>query len=1039
MIKTPKLNIIENLIKQVEPYIITDEFVIDVWRKKDGVHISPNKFSVNDEKETVLSLGSAWETGYDMTSWFSASVTVPENMDGKKVYLQIDFGGEALVRANGKIIGAISSDMNSGWVHRDILHLPNPIKKGTVYDIEIEATVNSGGFCDAAMAGAKTTVYTMKTARLIAIDEITEEYYFLLKNCADAIYVIKDDIIRNRIYRAVDDSVHSLVFDMGKSAFIKSVPHALNMLLNSIDFDYSIDNANVYMTGHSHLDVAWLWTVKEIVRKTARTFSNNLKLMDIYPNFSFCQSQAVLYDFMKKHYPEIFEQVKRKVKAGQWEITGTAWVEADTNITSGEFLIRQLLYGRQFFLKEFGVCSDIYWLPDCFGFSWALPQIINKSGLKYFLTSKLRSNDTNQFPHSQFVWRSHNGDETIAYLVSTAYNGEYTASEIQQSFYENRQADVTGVSLSMYGYGDGGGGCTYGMVENGAALKRISGLIPSQSGTASEFFSLLEQKRDMLPVYDGELYYENHRGTYTSQAPLKKYNRQGEFLFRNAELLSVIASTKTDFIYDKYAIEDGIKLLLVNQFHDILPGTSIHEAHIEALSAFERMTEIGGAVKYSALKALNKTVCADRPSIIVWNFSTHSATSGVSCEIPDGFTCVKDMSGALAPSVFFEKEGKKFVEFMAADVPSAGYKVFKLCSDKNNDMPVVTATLSLLENSILRITFDDNGNILSITDKRYNRELLTGTGNLLTIFQDKPVHESAWNLEFSMYKKYWDLTFADSVTVIESSPLKGVIRVIRTFGKSTITQDISLKSDSDMIEFSTFVDWYETEKTLKAAFPVDIRSTFASYEIAHGAIDRPTHFNTSYDFAKFEVAAHKWADLSQADYGISILNDCKYGYDIHENIMRITLMRSPNCPDTTSDHGSHSFTYAFYPHTGRWHDGETVNKAFELNMPLEAFYTQGEKDASPVVQNSFLSVSHKNVIADAFKKSEDENGFILRVYEAEGRTVNTTIKTCFSSFDLYECNMMEEKNTLLKESASLLEFEIRPFEVKTFRLIPKNG
>ncbi|HZK21300.1 MAG TPA: glycoside hydrolase family 38 C-terminal domain-containing protein [Oscillospiraceae bacterium] len=1036
MIKTPKPSVVENLIKQVPPYIITHEHVINSWHKKDGIHTSPNEFSMSDEKETKLSLGDFWETGYDMTSWFSSTVTVPKEMDGKKVYLQIDFGGEAIVRVNGEIIGAVSSDMNSGWVHRDILHLPNPIKGGTVYNIEIEATVNSGGFCDDAMAGAKTTVYSMKTARLIAVHELTEKYYFLLKNCADSINVIKDEVIKSRVYRAVDNSVHSLVFDMGKKAFLDSVPNALSILETSIDFNYSIDNAKVIMTGHSHLDVAWLWTVKEIVRKTARTFSNNLKLMDIYPDFKFCQSQAVLYDFMKKHYPEIFEQVKQKVKSGNWEITGTAWVEADTNIASGESLIRQLLYGRQFFLKEFGVCSDIYWLPDCFGFSWALPQIIKKSGLKYFLTSKLRSNDTNEFPHSQFIWRSHSGDEAIAYLVSTSYNGEYTAFETQQSFYGNQNADVTGVSLSMYGYGDGGGGCTYGMVENGSALEKIPGLIPSKSGTASEFFTLLEEKRDVLPIFDGEMYYENHRGTYTSQAPIKKYNRKGEFLFRNAEILSVIANTETDFHYDKDSIEKGIKLLLVNQFHDILPGTSIHEAHTEALLAFEEMTKIGSTIKNSALHALNKTVSANCPSIVVWNYNTHSTSSLVVCEIPHEAASIKDACGAFVPAVFFEKEGKRFVEFISADVPSIGYKVFTLSCDKNDVKPFVKATKNLLENSILRITFDDNGNILSITDKRYDRELLTGMGNLLTIFQDKPVHESAWNLELSLYKKRWDLTKANSVDVINSSPINGTIRVKRSFGKSFITQDISLKANSDMIEFSTFVDWYETEKTLKAAFPVDIRSTFASYEIAHGAIERPAHFNTSFDLAKFEVSAHKWADLSQADYGISILNDCKYGYDIHENTMRITLMRSPNCPDTTSDHGSHSFTYAFYPHKGRWHDGETVNKAFELNMPLEAFYVDGEKENQPVSENSFLSVSHNNVIIDALKKAEDENGFILRVYEAEGKMVNTEVKTCFSHFDLYECNMMEEENALIKENTSLLEFNIRPFEVKTFRLVP---
>ncbi len=1034
MLKTPKFKVIENLVGQVAPYIVTDEVIIPVWRKKDGVHTAANEFSLNRAKETQIALGDTWETGYDMTSWFSADVTIPEEMDGKKVYLQLDFGGEAIVRINGVIKGAVSSDMNSGWVHRDIIHLEQPAKQGTVYKIELEATVNSGGFCDDAMAGAKTTVYSLKTARLAAVDEDAEKYYFLLKNCAEAVSVISDEVIKSRVWRAVDDSVHALDFDMGKSAFQKSVQTARKILDDGIAAIPQFDYGTVIMTGHSHLDVAWLWTIKEIVRKTARTFANNLCLMDLYPDFRFCQSQAVLYDFMKKHYPDIFERVKEKVKSGQWEITGGAWVEADTNIANGESLIRQLLYGRRFFLKEFGVCSDIYWLPDCFGFSWALPQIIKKSGLKYFLTSKLLSNDTNKFPYSQFVWRSHSGDEIIAALMPTAYGGEYTANDVNRCFYGNAQSDITGVSLAMFGYGDGGGGCTYGMVENGRALSQIPGLVHSRQGKAGEFFSLIGEKKDCLPVWDGELYYENHRGTYTSQAFVKKYNRKGELLFRNAELLSVAACAEVE--YDAKALEKGWKLLLINQFHDILPGSSIHEVYDDCLADYEEMTQIGNGVKYAAIRALNEKTGADAPSVIVWNFNTWTVSCAVTAEIPNAFDCVEDALGRQAPSVFYEKNGKLYVGFSAEDIPAAGYKMFYLKNGKPQSFPRVKATKRLLENGVLRVSLDDNGNISSITDKRSDRELLTGTGNLLTVFQDKPVHESAWNLEIDINKKFWDLTRSDSVSVIESSCLKGVIRVVRSFGKSLITQDIVLLKDADTLLFETTVDWQETEKTLKASFPVDIRAVEASYEIAHGAVSRPVHFNTSYDFARFEVPAHKWADLSQTDYGISLLNDCKYGYDIHGNRMRITLMRSPNCPDTTADHGLSRFTYALYPHINRWQDGKTVNRAFELNMPLEAFYSQGRPDSVPVCEKSFLEVSHTNVIVDAFKRAEDGDGFILRVYESQGRTVKASVKLCFPEFDLYECNMMEENPCILSEKASRLDFTIRPFEVKTFRIVP---
>lgn len=1034
MIKTPKLNVIENLVKQVNPYVITDELIIPVWRKRDGVHIAPNEYSFNPGGEAELSLGDTWETGYDMTSWFSAKVIVPEEMDGKKLYLRLDFGGEALVRINGAIKGAVSSRMNSGWVHRDIIHLDNPARKGTVYNIELEATVNSGGFCDAAMAGAKTVFYTLNTASLIAVNTDIEKYRFLLKNCVDAISVIPDEIIKNRLWRAVDDSVHALDFDMGQTAFSDSVVTAVEILRNSIACIPRFDYGRVIMTGHSHLDVAWLWTIKEIVRKTARTFANNLSLMDLYPDFRFSQSQAVLYDFMKTYYPDIFERIKEKVKSGQWEITGCAWVEADTNIAGGEALIRQLLYGRQFFLKEFGICSEIYWLPDCFGFSWALPQIIKKSKLKYFLTSKLLSNDTNKFPYSQFIWRSHSGDEVISYLMPTGYGGEYTASDIQKCFYGAQQTDITGVSLGMFGYGDGGGGCTYGMVENARALAEIPGLVPSCQGSATEFFSLIEKKKNSLPVWDDELYYENHRGTYTSQAFVKKYNRKGELLFRNAELLSVIAFEKTGFEYDLQGLEKGWKLLLTNQFHDILPGTSIHEVYEDCLADYEKMMKIGSDIKYAAISSLKPL--GNSPAVIVWNFNTWTVSSSVSVEIPETAGSIKDALGNKMPSIFYKKDGKLFIEFIAQDVPSVGYKMFFLSRETPQSLPLVTATETLLENEILRVTLDSQGNISGIEDKRSGRQLLTGTGNLLTVFQDKPVHESAWNLEIDINKKFWDLTVADSITVKESSPLKGVIRIKRHFGKSVITQDIILKKNSDMLLFNTVVDWQETEKTLKASFPVDIRATEASYEIAHGAINRPNHFNTSYDFARFEVSAHKWADLSQTDYGVSILNDCKYGYDIHGNRMRITLMRSPNCPDTTADRGINEFTYAFYPHSNRWQDGKTVNKAFELNMPLEAFYSEGSDNSRAVFEKSFLELSCQNIIVDALKKAQDGEGFILRVYESEGRTSQVSLKLCFPKFDLFECDMMENSENLLEKGAACVQFKICPYEVKTFRLIP---
>ncbi len=1027
-----KFKVIENQVKQVSGYMVTDELPIPLWSKRDGVHTSPNAFTYREGTPAQVTLKDTWETGYDLTSWFKASVAVPPEMDGKKVYLEIDFGGEALVRINGKIVGAVSSAMNSGWVHRDRLLLGSPARCGTVYDIEVEATVNSGGFCDNAMAGEKTVRYTLKTACLVAVDELCEQYWFLLKNTAEGARAVKDEVTQSRLMRAVDDSVHALDFDMGKDIFLASLPAAYALLKQRLLDMPKNSGGEVVMTGHSHLDVAWLWTVKEIVRKTARTFSNNLALMDQYPDFCFCQSQAVLYDFMKQYYPDIFEQVKEKVKSGQWEITGTAWVEADTNIASGESLIRQLLYGRRFFLKEFGVCSEVYWLPDCFGFTWALPQIIKKSGLKYFLTSKLNSNDTSPFPHSKFIWRAHSGDEVLAYLTPRGYGGDYTAADVEHSFHGDRQADVADTAFCMFGYGDGGGGCTYAMVENGRALSQISGLTPSREGTVASFFNILEEKKNELPVWDGELYYENHRGTYTSQAFVKKYNRYGEFLFRNAELISVFAALFAGLPAPADALEEGWKLLLINQFHDILPGTSIHEVYDVCREEYARMTGIGIGIKAKAFEALGEVLGVPEDAVAVWNMNTWEVTAPVRVQIPAIGGSVRDAAGKEMLSIFYEKDGACFAEFIAEGVPSAGYKAFFVSPEPSSAMPVF-ASAERLENECLRVLFDRDGRIVSLVDKRFDREILKGTGNQLTVFQDKPIHESAWNLEADLDRKCWELK-AQSVEVVESSPLRGALKMTYRFHDSVITQHVVLYAGGDTLLFDTGADWQETEKTLKAAFTADIRALEASYEIAHGAITRPTHRNTPFDAAKFEVAAHKWADLSQTDYGVSLMSDCKYGYDIYGNRMRLTLLRSPNCPDTTADKGGHTFVYALYPHLNRWQDGGTVGRAFELNNPLEAVFCGVTQSGTPFAARSLLEVSAKNVILDALKPAEDGTGFILRVYEAEGRRTRVKINLPLKAKTVSECDMMEENMVPVSADTDALEFTITPFEVKTFHL-----
>ena len=1020
--------VLHNQIKQIEPYAVTDRLVIGRWRSYTGIHVSPNNIVLDDKPPVTLGLGDRWNVGYDETRYFEAEITVPSNFEGKKVYLSIDFGGEALVRINGEIVGAVSSRENSGWVHRTEILFKDGVKTGEKLNIQIEGTVDCAGFCNNAMAGEKYMEYRMKKAELIAVDKLTESYWFDISTAWDAYENCEDQYVKSRLFNAMDDSVHQLDFDFGGEAFIASVPKAVNVLWGEIEkIEYSTPG-EVIMAGHSHLDVAWLWTVREITRKTARTFANNLALMDNYPDFKFTQSQAVLYDFMKKHYPDIFERVKEKVKNGQWEIVGNAWVEADTNIASGEALVRQLLYGREFFMKEFGVSSDIYWLPDCFGFTWALPQIIKRSGMKYFMTSKLFYNDTNEFPHSVFRWRSHSGDEILAYLCKQPYQSEYNAEYVTSLRKNNRQNSIVDVSCGMFGYGDGGGGCTYKQVETGKRIEKLPGMPKTTNGKVADFFKAIDGDFDKLPVYDGELYYENHRGTFTSQAFIKENNRRGEFMMRNAEILNVFGGKE----YPAEKMEEAWKILLINQFHDILPGTSIHEAMENTREEYAQLRQLGGELVRMGKDGILNKVSVKDDSVLVWNMLTWQTKGIVKAEIPYMAKGIKNSDGKLLTSKVYEENGKYYIEFLADPVPAFGYGVFTLC-DETAKVENVKVTKNTIENKYLKVILDDNGLIDEVTDKTTGRQILTGKGNLMTISHDKPIHESAWNMEFDYQMKFWELRDAESVEVVEASPLRGAVRVVRKFHESTITQDIILEKDKPTLDFDTTVDWHEREKVLKAEFPVDIRNRNASCEIAHGAAEYPTHYNTCYDQAKFEFCAHKWADLSEGGYGASIINDCKYGYNVHDNMMKITLLRGPICPDPMGDLGMHHFRYSFYPHAGTWRDADTVRLGFEENVRLEGEFIGGTGGND--IGHTYAKIEGESVILDAVKPAQDGRGYIVRMYESETR--HCTVK---ASFDLeyskvIECNLMECDEQEIDCENGEFTFKMKPHEVKTFRLV----
>ena len=1017
--RTPKERVLYHMLIQLPKYIETDSVSMPEWTTYDGKYLGSGKYEYFPETAKKTVLGDHWFARYDCARIFKTTVTLPESFKGKKIYLKLDFGGEIMVRIDGKIANSVSSREHSGWVARERVVMNEKfLKFGEPMEIELEAVVDSAAFCDDARAGITECEYKLKFASFACIDEIVERFHINCDLAYDALNYIKDQYIREAVYKVLDDSLHMVDFDFDDDEVRKSIYEACEYFDKKLAEIPHTPQFEVIMDGHSHLDIAWLWRCQETERKTSRTFANNLALMDHYPEFKFTQSQAIVYHWIKNNNPELYERIKEKVQNGQWYIVGNTWVECDTNVASGESMIRQLLYGKGFFEKEFGISSDTYWLPDCFGFSHALPQIIKKSGMKYFITSKLRSQDTNRFPHTLFKWKGHDGSEILAFNQRTHYQGDYDPAYIVES---QDKCDLKGTmktAFGMFGYGDGGGGSTYRMLENAKRLKNFPGLPTARMGHPNEFFAEAEKIRDELPTYNDELYYENHRGTYTSQGFIKYNNRRNEFRLSRIEMAGVFGKG-----YDKERLHELWLLLLKNQFHDILPGTSIHEAMEDCRPDFAKLEADGNEMLADAKNGILSDIDVTEKGVIVWNFLSHKATAPVTVEAENtvGENCIA-----------FEENGKKYIRFIATDVPPIGYKFFPFAEVKKCDN--LTIGDGIIENEILKVTYDENGILTSVYDKENKRETLNGKGNIISVFIDKCVHETAWNLEQNYEKKKWALEKAESVEVLECNSVRAVLKVVRKFNKSTITQNIILYAGSRQLVFETEVDWQERDKVMKAAFDVNVLNTEATFEAAHGAIKRPTHRNSPFDAARFEQCAHKWADLSEGDYGVSILNDCKYGYDILDSRMRITLLRAPTNPDPKGDLGYHKFTYSFYPHAGTWQTGGTVQEAFLLNLPLDGKEVAPNKGTLPA-EHSFISCDVDDVIIDTVKSAQDGNGIIVRVYQSRRVRGERTLTINLPFTEVYECNLMEEENKLIDHKGNTITFNITPFEVKTFRLV----
>ena len=792
-----------------------------------------------------------------------------------------------------------------------------------------------------------------------------------------------------------------------RSAFDKSLSQLRSQLQPLSHF---LKQRRFHLLGHAHLDMAWLWTVEETYTVAERTFASVLNLQKCFPALIFSQSTPALYAWLETHRPNLFKAIQNAVRVGNWEIVGRMWVEPEVNLVGGESLIRQLLYGQLYQEDKFGTIVNVAWLPDSFGFPWQLPQIFKGGGIEYFVTGKLHWNDTNAFPHGVFWWQGLDGTRLLTLMSPPNVAGVMDTNPITMTNYAINWEQQTGLKDIFWlpGVGDHGGGPSRDMLEVQQRWQNSPFFPEMQFTTAKEY---LEERipTESLPIWNDELYLELHRGCYTTHGDQKFFNRYCEELLYQAELFSSLltllyerqgySSTPSSTVYDtvkeelcqgvKEKIEEAWKKVLFNQFHDILPGTSIGEVFVQANQDYEEVVAVGEEILTTALQAIASQIQRigkphpEAKPILIFNSLSWKVSQVVKIPLFDGKWQVYNLENSPIPCQV-SKNGELL--FLAQDIPGIGYHLFWLSPvEEWSDYQLPNAPF-VLENEKLRVTVNpETGDLSSVWDKIVGKEVLNGPGNQLQAFRDKRQYWDAWNIDPDYEKHPLPPTELKSIEWLDRGAVQNSIRVVRKLNQSTFTTDYILETHSPMVKMVTTVDWEESHVLVKAAFPLNLKSDFVTYEIPCGTIERPTAPG-----AKWEVPALRWADLRDDQYGVSLLNDCKHGYDSKPNQLRLTLLKSPSWPDPKADRGKNQFTYSLYPHPGDWKTAGTVHMGHELNLPLMVVLPQEcEGDLPPVSQ--LLDLSNDSLILMALKPAETSPGWIFRCYESRGEVVELNL------------------------------------------------
>lgn len=862
----------------------------------------------------------------------------------------------------------------------------------------------------------------------------------------------EDEPARPRLLEALNEAYNLLDLREGwqSERLRHSVDLAQARLQNSID-DLPERGARpcITISGHAHLDVAWLWPYWRTRQKITHTISNVLALMERYPDYHYSQSQPQLLQWLKEDLPEVYARVKERAEEGRFELVGAMWVEADCNLTSGESLVRQIMHGTRFLREEFGITPRLIWLPDVFGYSAALPQIMRGCNIPCFMTTKISWNQFNRLPVDTFRWRGIDGTEVLAHFItvpsgdasspSYTYNGPLRPSDVLGTWRMYQQQTLNDQLLYLGGWGDGGGGPDEDQLERAQIMADLPAFPRVRMGRVDAYFDDLYQRLwedPRLPTWVGELYLEYHRGTYTSQARTKQANRRMELLYRDVELLNSWASLY-GMPSQQERLNEGWRLILLNQFHDVLPGSSIHEVYTDVARIYAEAQALAESLRDEMLATLNAHLGTDeagKPALLLTNTLTWERSEPLQL-VGDHTELLPDAQAAS------DWDGQPLTLLDGLCIPSCGALLTATARQPDAPSPSLTIRADghiTLQNALYILELNEQGEISRLYDRVAEREVLAPgqCANQLVAYEDRPLNYDAWDIDLYYEEKPYPLRDNVQIRPIEEGPVRATVEVMRLFLSSRITQRISLWRDSPRIDFATEIDWHDHQLLLKALFPVAINATHATYEIQFGSIERPTHRNTSWDWARFEVCAQRWADLSEGGYGVSLLNDSKYGHDIHDNVMRLTLLKSAISPDPEADQGLHRFIYSLLPHQGDWRAAQTVRRAYELNVPVLATPTSLPAEQRESVSSSFLSTDCSHVVVDTVKPAEDGRGLIIRLYEAHNQRGKGSLTFATPLLSAEECNLLEEPLGTADYQGNTLRFQVRPFEIKTFRVRP---